>query len=141
MEYNFTNLAPLNDYEELLAIVSERKKKLELKCSSLKRKQQTALDNLAEIEKSSEILVGDIESWQKIKDHSLSEQLRDDAVYNMAGLEYKLLMLRRRKQSYSAVFLICIELDIECVARQISGLNDFARKLEKHRREVEMREE
>jgi hypothetical protein len=35
------------------------------------------------------------------------------------------------------VSLICFELDIECLARQIVGLNEFSRKLEKHRRELE----
>ena len=137
MEYNFMNLTSGTDYQELLTIVSERKKDLELKRMSLKRKQQNAHATLIEIESSSETLVGEIEKWQDIKNQTLSDDLRDNAIYQTAKLEYKLLMLKRRKQAISAVSLSCNELDIESVARQIGGLNEFARKLEKHIREVE----
>jgi FtsZ-binding cell division protein ZapB len=136
MEYNFTNLTPATDYQELLTIVSERKQDLEFKRMSLKRKQQNAQATLIEIESSSETLAGEIEQWQDIIDQTLSDVPRDDAIYQMARLEFKLLVLRRRQQAISAVSLICYELDIECVARQIGGLNEFSRKLEKHMREV-----
>ena len=137
MEYNFMNLTSGTDYQELLTIVSERKQDLELKRMSLKRKQQYAHATLIEIESSSETLVGEIEKWQDINNQTLCDDLRDNAIYQTAKLEYKLLMLKRRKQAISAVSLSCNELDIECVARQIGGLNEFARKLEKHMREVE----
>jgi hypothetical protein len=137
MEYNFTTLTSGTDYEELLTIVSERKQDLDLKRMSLQRKQLNAQATLTEIESSSETLAGEIEKWQDIKDQTLSDVLRDDAIYQMARLEFKLLVLRRRQQAISAVSLICYELDIECVARQIGGLNEFSRKLEKHRRDLE----
>jgi hypothetical protein len=141
MEYNFTNLTPATDYQELLTIVSERKQDLEFKRMSLKRKQQNARATLIEIESSSETLAGEIEQWQDILDQTLSDVPRDGAIYQMARLEFKLLVLRRRQQAISAVSLICNELDIECLARQIGGLNEFSRKLEKHMREVETMQE
>jgi hypothetical protein len=137
MEYNFTILTSAADYQELQDLVKEQKQDLELKRMSLKRKQQNAQATLAEIESSSETLVGEIEKWHEIQNQVAGDELTDAASYQLAKLEFKLLVLRRRKQAITAVSLICFELDIECLARQIVGLNEFSRKLEKHRREVE----